>query len=99
VAINTSTCVAAERAASATGQDARIDNICATVSNLRRTTAAINEELQLQAGMVESLADDVDRTGGRMRKAEQKSAALAGVRSETAHRGGTEEAAAGCRLQ
>jgi len=64
-------------------QDAKIQDICSTVSSLRRTSAAIHEELKLQASLVESIERDVDRTGARVRKAEQKSAAIAGVRSET----------------
>jgi hypothetical protein len=65
-------------------QDSRLVDICATVSQLKLTSLAINEELKEQAGMVDSLADDVDKTHGRLRRAEQKSAALAGTKSETA---------------
>lgn len=65
-------------------QDARLADICATVSNLKRTSLAINEELREQASMVDALASDVDRTHARVRRAEQRSAAMAGAKSETA---------------
>jgi len=45
---------------------------------------AINEELREQASMVDSLASDVDRTHARVRRAEQRSAAMVGAKSETA---------------
>lgn len=67
-----------------TEQDARLADICATVGNLKRTSLAINEELREQASMVDSLASDVDRTHARVRRAEQRSAAMVGAKSETA---------------
>ena len=64
-------------------QDSRLVDICATVSNLKRTSRAINEELREQASMVDSLATDVDKTHSRLRRAEQRSAAMVGAKSET----------------
>lgn len=64
-------------------QDSRLVDICATVSNLKRTSLAINEELREQASMVDSLATDVDKTHSRLRRAEQRSAAMVGAKSET----------------
>lgn len=65
-------------------QDSRLLDICATVSNLKATSLAINEELREQASMVDSLATDVDKTHNRLRRAEQRSAAMVGAKSETA---------------
>ena len=65
-------------------QDSRLVDICTTVSNLKATSLAINEELREQASMVDSLATDVDKTHNRLRRAEQRSAAMVGAKSETA---------------
>ncbi len=51
---------------------------------LKRTSYAIGEELTLQAGLLDSFGDDVDKTQGHMQRVEQKSAQLAGTRSLTA---------------
>jgi hypothetical protein len=53
---------------------------------LKRTSAAIHEELKLQASLVDSFERDIEKTGARVRKAEQRAADLAGARSETAGR-------------
>ena len=82
--------VSAQRSVMAV-QDSKIQDICSTVSNLKRTSIAIHEELQLQRGLVDGLEREIDSTGARVRKAEQKSAALAGTRSETKERDSREE--------
>ena len=64
-------------------QDSRLEDICATVGALKRTSLAINEELSMQTGMMDSFGRDVERTHAQLRKVEQKSAHLAGTRSQT----------------
>ena len=66
-------------------QDESLGDILSSVSALRRTSAAIGEEVALQDGMLDALDGDVERTGAALRHAEQRSAALAGARSKTAH--------------
>ncbi len=89
-------------------QDARLNDVCATVSALKRTSLAISEELTLQEGLFDSFGRDVDRTHAQLRKVEQKSASLAGTRSLTAQHDSSvppekatwaEETAANCCMQ
>lgn len=61
-------------------QDAELEAVSRSVGALRSVSRAIGEELDAQAGTLEALERDVDRTGASVRKAQGNAAELLGER-------------------